>query len=46
MRKKIYWLGALMLICALSLTLVFKVEPVKAQGQNHCNTQSHPRTSQ
>ena len=30
MLKKIYWLGALMLICALSLTLVFK-----AQGQGN-----------
>jgi hypothetical protein len=30
MRKKIYWLGALMLICALSLTLVFN-----GQGQGN-----------
>ena len=33
MREKINWLSALMLICALSLTLVLK--PAKAQGQGN-----------
>jgi hypothetical protein len=35
MREKINWLSALMLICALSLTLMFTVGLVKAQGQGN-----------